>query len=125
MVFAQLFGAGAGLDAFLVAFRIPNFMRRLFAEGAFSQAFIPVLVEYKQQHSEQKLQKFIADTSGSLALILFIIVISGILIAPIFIHIFAPGFTHSGNRYTLASGMLRITFPYILLISLVRYRLPC
>ncbi|MEM9242530.1 MAG: murein biosynthesis integral membrane protein MurJ [Pseudomonadota bacterium] len=119
MILAQLFGASAGLDAFLVAFRIPNFMRRLFAEGAFSQAFIPVLVDYRQQHSEQKLRQFIADTSGSLALILLMIVILGILIAPVLIHIFAPGFTHSSNRYLLANAMLRITFPYILLISLV------
>ncbi|RMF13613.1 MAG: murein biosynthesis integral membrane protein MurJ, partial [Gammaproteobacteria bacterium] len=70
MVFAALFGASAGADAFYVAFKIPNFLRRLFAEGAFSQAFVPVLAEYHTRHSEADTRRLIAAVSGTLALVL-------------------------------------------------------
>ncbi len=111
-------GASGSTDAFFVAFRIPNFLRRLFAEGAFSQAFVPVLSEYKEKHSEQELKFLVNHVSGVLGLLLLIISIIGVLIAPILIYIFAPGFVDESERFDLAAEMLRITFPYILFISL-------
>lgn len=111
-------GATGSTDAFFVAFRIPNFLRRLFAEGAFSQAFVPVLSEYKEKHSEQELKKLINHVSGMLGLILLLISIIGVLVAPLLIYVFAPGFADEPQRFDLAGQMLRITFPYILFISL-------
>ena len=111
-------GATGSTDAFFVAFRIPNFLRRLFAEGAFSQAFVPVLSEYKEARSQQDLQKLINHVTGVLSVILFMITIIGVLFAPILVYIFAPGFADEPDRFDLASQMLRITFPYILFISL-------
>ncbi len=111
-------GATGSTDAFFVAFRIPNFLRRLFAEGAFSQAFIPVLSEYKEKRSNQELQTLIGHVSGTLSLILLFITILGVLFAPIFIYVFAPGFIDDPQRFDLAAQMLRITFPYIFFISL-------
>ena len=111
-------GATGSTDAFFVAFRIPNFLRRLFAEGAFSQAFVPVLSEYKERHSEQDLKKLINHVSGMLGLILLLISIMGVLVAPLLIYVFAPGFVDEPQRFDLAGQMLRITFPYILFISL-------
>lgn len=111
-------GATGSTDAFLVAFRIPNFLRRLFAEGAFSQAFVPVLSEYKEQRSKQELQTLINHVAGTLGVVLFLLSILGVLLAPLLIYIFAPGFTGDGTRFDLATQMLRITFPYILFISL-------
>jgi len=111
-------GATGSTDAFFVAFRIPNFLRRLFAEGAFSQAFVPVLSEYKEKHSEQEMKNLVNHVSGVLGLILLLITIVGVLIAPLLIYIFAPGFVDEPQRFELAGQMLRITFPYILFISL-------
>ena len=111
-------GATGSTDAFFVAFRIPNFLRRLFAEGAFSQAFVPVLSEYKEKHSEQELKNLVNHTSGVLGLILLLITIVGVLTAPLLIYIFAPGFADEPQRFELTGQMLRITFPYILFISL-------
>jgi len=111
-------GASSSTDAFFVAFRIPNFLRRLFAEGAFSQAFVPVLSEYKEKHTENELQALINHTAGVLGLALLIISIIGVIIAPILIYVFAPGFVGDQQRFDLAAQMLRITFPYILFISL-------
>ena len=111
-------GATGSTDAFFVAFRIPNFLRRLFAEGAFSQAFVPVLSEYKEQRSQQELQALINHVAGTLGIILFLVSALGVLLAPFLIYIFAPGFTSDGTRFDLATQMLRITFPYILFISL-------
>ena len=71
IVIARFFGASEGTDAFFVAFKIPNFMRRLFAEGAFSQAFVPVLSEYKETQSTEALKELLAKTAGTLATVLF------------------------------------------------------
>jgi putative peptidoglycan lipid II flippase len=119
ILIARMLGAGIGADAFFVAFRIPNFLRRLFAEGAFSQAFVPVLSEYKTQRSADEVRDLIAHTAGALTLVLTIVTCLGILAAPWVIGVFAPGF-HSGDgtKRLLAEQMLRITFPYLLLISL-------
>ncbi|KTD21534.1 integral membrane protein [Legionella lansingensis] len=118
MVIAQLFGAQAGMDAFYVAFRIPNFMRRLFAEGAFSQAFVPVLAEYQQKRSFTEVREFVARIAGQLGAVLSLVTIVGVLGAPIIIWIFAPGFGEQSVRSVLATEMLRLTFPFLMLVSL-------
>lgn len=118
IVFAHLFGAVAGFDAFIVAFKIPNFMRRLFAEGAFSQAFVPVLSEYRQTKSLDQVRLFISHIAGTLLVVLLLVTILGVLLSPLITVLFAPGFLHDVLRFSLSSNMLRITFPYILLISL-------
>lgn len=117
IVIARLFGAGLGADVFFVAFKIPNFLRRLFAEGAFSQAFIPVLAEYRHR-GDRDLKDLIANTSGTLAGMLFIITAIGVLAAPILIMVFAPGFIDNPEKITLAGDLLKITFPYLFFISL-------
>lgn len=118
MVLAQLFGAGAGMDAFFVAFRIPNFMRRLFAEGAFSQAFVPVLAEYQQTQSVHDVRTFIGRVTGQLTTVLSLVTAVGMIATPLIIFLFAPGFGEHSERALLATEMLRITFPYLMLISL-------
>lgn len=118
MIMAQMFGAAASMDAFYLAFRIPNFMRRLFAEGAFSQAFVPVLAEYQKTKPEADVRVFLARITGNMSLVLTAVTLIGILIAPIIIYIFAPGFGEDSVRHSLAVEMLRITFPYLMLISL-------
>lgn len=118
LLIAQFFGAQAGIDAFFVAFKIPNFMRRLFAEGAFSQAFVPVLSEYQKTRNERDLKVFISHITGNLFFVLLALTALCVLLSPIIIMIFAPGFDHDGERYMLASFMLKITFPYLLLISM-------
>lgn len=118
ILIAQLFGAAAGIDAFFVAFKIPNFMRRLFAEGAFSQAFVPVLAEYQQKESPSALKAFIARIIGNLFTVLMGVTIIAVLASPYVIRLFAPGFETEGPRYLLSSHMLKITFPYLMLVSL-------
>ena len=121
MVVAHFFGATGVTDAFFVAFKIPNFMRRLFAEGAFSQAFVPILAEYKQQRSHSALQQFIDHIAGTLGVILLILTVLGVVAAPLLIMLFSPGFPQDGSRFDLATQLLRITFPYILFISLTAF----
>jgi putative peptidoglycan lipid II flippase len=118
MVFANLFGAGAATDAFFVAFKIPNFMRRLFAEGAFSQAFVPVLSEYKSLRSEAEVRLLVANVSGTLGAILLLLTLLAILGASPMVMVFAPGWSGDEVKFALTAEMLRITFPYLLLISL-------
>lgn len=118
VVIGVLFGPGAGVDAFIVAFRIPNFLRRLFAEGGFSQAFVPVLSEYKEQRQQQEVKALIDQTSATLGLVLMLITLLGVAAAPIFILVFAPGFQGEADKQLMAADMLRITFPYIFFISL-------
>ena len=121
MVIARYFGAGAGADAFFVAFRIPNFLRRLFAEGAFSQAFVPVLSEYRQQRGEDEVRRLINSVAGTLGFILFVITVLAMLGSPLLTWLFAPGFSDNPAKFALTSDMLRITFPYLLLISLTAF----
>lgn len=118
MVLASLFGASAGVDAFFVAFRIPNFMRRLFAEGAFAQAFVPVLAEYQKTRSADDVRVFIARISGYLGAILTAVTTIGIVASPLIVFLFAPGFSQDGARSLLTIEMLRITFPFLMLVSL-------
>src|SRR5699024_9977908 len=92
-IIARIFGAGMMTDAFFIAFKLPNLLRRIFAEGAFSQAFVPILSEYKSQQGEQATKTFIAYVAGLLSLILAIITVIGVVAAPVIIMITAPGFT--------------------------------
>ncbi len=120
MLAAQLFGAGMGYDAFLIAFKIPNFMRRLFAEGAFSQAFVPVLAEYRSTQGEKEVKLLVDRVAGALGVVLLLVTVVGMLAAPLLIRLFAPGF-EGDARFAMATQMLRITFPYALLISLAAF----
>ncbi len=121
MLFARIFGVDSGTDAFFVAFKIPNFLRRLFAEGAFAQAFVPVLSDYKEQGGKEALKCFIDRTAGTLALVLMLVTIIGMVAAPVLITVFAPGFLWESKQYDLAVQMLRITFPYLFFISSVAF----
>lgn len=121
MVLAHIFGAQGSFDAFLVAFKIPNFMRRLFAEGAFSQAFVPVLSEYRTQKTQVEVKNLVDHVFAGLSSVLFLVTILGMIAAPLFIRIFAPGFGQDDGRFALACNLLQITFPYILFISLVAF----
>src|SRR5487761_2337094 len=115
---AHLFGGGPVADAFLVAYKIPNFLRRLFAEGAFSQSFVPVISEYKQRHTEAETKELISGAAGTLGLALFVVSVIAVIAAPIVVWAFAPGFKPNGPRYAITVEMLRFTFPYILFVSL-------
>lgn len=121
MVFMNLFGASRLMDAFLVAFKIPNFLRRLFAEGAFSQAFVPVLSEVRTQRGDAEVRRLIDHVAGSLALILGGLSVVAVVFSPAIIFVFAPGFRGDELKFGLAADMLRITFPYLLLISLTAF----
>lgn len=118
VVLAVMFGAGPAMDAFLVAFKIPNFLRRLFAEGAFAQAFVPVLSSTRDQESGDEVKELVSAVAGTLGVILIGLTVIGVLAAPALIYAFAPGFADSPSQFSLAVDLLRITFPYLLFISL-------
>jgi putative peptidoglycan lipid II flippase len=118
MVYSRMFGAGVLMDAFLVAFKIPNFMRRLFAEGAFSQAFVPVVSEYKVQRTHHEVRELVDGAMGTMAWFMSVVTIVGIVAAPVFVLLFAPGFRADAGKFDLTVDMLRWTFPYLLFISL-------
>ena len=119
LVFANYFLIGGISDAFFAAFRIPNLLRRLVAEGAFSLAFVPVLVEYKETRSKEALHDLLDHVAGMLGMILLVISIIGVIAAPIVMFIFTPGFENKADaRPELAVDLLRITFPYIFFIAL-------
>lgn len=115
---ASLLGASAAADAFVVAFRIPNFLRRLFAEGSFSLAFVPVLTEYKETRSHEELRELIARTAGSLAAVLLIVTALGVWGAPWVTRIFAPGSIDEPYKFALTTDLLRVTFPFLFFVSL-------
>jgi putative peptidoglycan lipid II flippase len=119
MVIANVFRVGLGTDAFFVAFRIPNFLRRLFAEGAFSQAFVPVLSEYKSQRSQEEVKDLVDHVAGTHGVVLLLITLLGVAAAPVVILLFAFGFADEPTKYQMAVEMLRLTFPYLFFISLV------
>jgi putative peptidoglycan lipid II flippase len=120
MVFAR-FGVDAGMDAFFVAFKIPNFMRRLFAEGAFSQAFVPVLTEYKSRGDHREVRALVDRVAGTLAGLLGLLVLAGVLATPALVLVFAPGFWSDPAKFDLTAHMLRFTFPYLLFMALVAF----
>jgi putative peptidoglycan lipid II flippase len=123
LVFAQVFGANSFTDAFFVAFKIPNFMRRLFAEGAFATAFVPVLTEYRTQRDYRELKDFVDHVAGSLGLVLLIVSLVGVVAAPLVVSLFAFGWVIDGEteKLGLAADMLRLTFPYLFFISLTAF----
>ncbi|MGY6567324.1 MAG: murein biosynthesis integral membrane protein MurJ [Halomonadaceae bacterium] len=121
VVVATLFGAGNGADAFFVAFKIPNFMRRLFAEGAFNQAFVPVLSEYATRGSKREVRELLDAVAGSLTAVLALITALAMLAAPWLVWVFAPGFGRDPAKLALTADMLRLTFPYLLLVSLTAF----
>ncbi|HEY5971537.1 MAG TPA: murein biosynthesis integral membrane protein MurJ [Pseudoxanthomonas sp.] len=117
-VYAAVFGASPAMDAFVVAFRIPNFMRRLSAEGSFSMAFVPVLAEYKEKHDQAAVKELVDRVTGTLMAALLVLTAIAVLAAPAVMRVFAPGFEVDSEQSRLATEMLRITFPYALFISL-------
>ncbi len=123
LVLARIFGADAATDAFFVAFKIPNFLRRLFAEGAFATAFVPVLTEYKSQRAFTDLKAFVDHVAGTLALVLLGVSLVGVVAAPVVVSLFAFGWVMDGDQgqLALASEMLRLTFPYLFFISLTAF----
>lgn len=122
VIIAIMFGASSVADAFFVAFRIPQFLRRLFAEGAFAQAFVPVLTEYKSNKQEngnfEAVKSLVNAVAGVLAGALFLVTAAIVIAAPVVAYIFAPGFASDPEKFELVVQMLRITFPYLMLISL-------
>jgi len=119
VVLARLFGASGTTDAFFLAFRIPNLMRRMFAEGSFSLAFVPVLSEYRANGDRAALRDLVDHVAGTLAAVLLVVTAIGILAAPAVLAVFAPGWLlEQRPEFGLSAQMLRITFPYVLLISL-------
>ena len=116
---ARAFGAGLATDAFFVAFRLPNLLRRLFAEGAFSQAFVPILAEYKHRQSPQETRELVDAVASVLGLALVAVTVLGVSLAPVVVYFSAPGFAADPDKFGLTVTLLRLTFPYILFISLV------
>jgi putative peptidoglycan lipid II flippase len=119
VLIARIFGAGMATDAFFVAFKLPNLLRRLFAEGAFSQAFVPIFGEYKNRRGHEETQLLVDHVTTMLAIILFAVTLIGIIAAPILVYISAPGFLKDTAKFDLTVQLLRITTPYIFFISLV------
>ncbi|MEM6606925.1 MAG: murein biosynthesis integral membrane protein MurJ, partial [Pseudomonadota bacterium] len=115
---AALVGANANADAFFIAFKIPNFLRRLFAEGAFSQAFIPVLAECREQGGQSAVREFIDRVAGVLGGVLLVLTLAILMAAPLVVTVFAPGFLTDPFKFDLTRDLIRIMFPYLMLISL-------
>jgi putative peptidoglycan lipid II flippase len=122
IVFARFFGAGIVMDAFFVAFKIPNIFRRFFAEGAFSQSFVPVFTEYEvfteydETRSPAEVQELVDGVAGTLGMILFVFTAIGVVAAPALISVFGMGWLWSpvpedADKFALAVDMLRLTFP--------------
>lgn len=118
-VIARAFGAGLATDAFFVAFKLPNLLRRMFAEGAFSQAFVPILGEYKNKRGDADTRTLVDHVATLLSMALFVITALGILAAPLLVWLSAPGFLADSGKFELTVALTRITFPYILFMSLV------
>ena len=116
---ARAFGAGLATDAFFVAFRLPNLLRRLFAEGAFSQAFVPMLAEYRNKRDEAETKQLVDRVASLLLVVVSLVALIGMLAAPLIIYLTAPGFGDEPEKFALTVALTRITFPYILFMSLV------
>ncbi|WP_065187446.1 murein biosynthesis integral membrane protein MurJ [Shewanella woodyi] len=124
VVIANLMGAGSGADVFILANKIPNFLRRLFAEGAFSQAFVPVFTEYQQKHSPDEVRELISKVTGTLGILVSVVTLVGVIGSPLLMALFANGWfvawlndEPSGEKFELASLLLKITFPYLWFIT--------
>lgn len=120
-VIARTFGAGIMTDAFFVAFRLPNLLRRLFAEGAFSQAFVPLLAEYRSQQGTEATRQLVDRVATALFLVVALVALLGVIGAPLLIYLSAPGFAASSDKFAMTVSLTRITFPYILFMALVAF----
>ena len=119
VVFARVIGAEALADVFFVAFKIPNFFRRLFAEGAFAQSFVPILGEYRENGSRAAVRELVSRVSGTLELTLVLLTLIIVLASPVMATIFAPKwYFDNPQKFAATADMLRITFPYLLFISM-------
>ncbi len=121
MVQATVFGASGLTDAFVVAYRIPNLLRRIFAEGAFAQAFVPVFSAARERGDRQALKELLDRVAGTLCAVVLVVTGIGILAAPAVVALVAPGYLADGERFDAASDMLRITFPYLFFISMTAF----
>jgi len=121
VVFARFFGAGLLMDAFLVAQRIPNMLRRFFAEGAFSAGFVPVMARYREQHDHAEARDYLDAMAGTFGVVLFVVTLLGVIGAPLLVLVVAPGFVSDGGDFDLAALMLRFTFPYLFFVSLTAF----
>lgn len=119
MLQATLFGTGGAMSAFIVAYRVPNFLRRVFAEGAMAMAFVPVLNEIKERGDKAALKEFIDHMAGALCAVVLVVCALGMLAAPWIARLFAPGWAEQPELLAQTAQMLRITFPYLLFISLM------
>ena len=118
-VIARAFGAGMLTDAFFVAFKLPNLLRRLFAEGAFSQAFVPVLGEYRSRRGSEETRQLVDRVASLLFLVVLAVTLLGMAAAPLLVYLSAPGFADNADKFALTVNLTRVTFPYILFMSLV------
>ncbi|MDO4223697.1 MAG: murein biosynthesis integral membrane protein MurJ [Acinetobacter sp.] len=121
VVLLNVFGASKDFDTFVVAFKIPNFFRRLFAEGAFSQAFIPVLTEYKTTKAHAEVQILISRVFGSLLMVMSLLTLASMIFAPAVIYIYASGFYADAAKFDLTVEMFRLTVPYLMFMSLTAF----
>src|SRR5205814_2110753 len=116
---AAAFGAGMQMDAFEAAFRLPNILRRLFAEGAFSQAFVPIFAEYRRQRGDDETRALVSRVGTLLAVSLLLLTLIGVLAAPWLVYALATGFDKTPGKVELTAQMIRIVFPYLFFVSLV------
>ncbi|MCG8371642.1 MAG: murein biosynthesis integral membrane protein MurJ [Proteobacteria bacterium] len=121
IVFARLFGASLAMDAFLVAQRIPNMLRRFFAEGAFSAGFVPVMARYRERHDRGDARDYLDAMAGTFGVVVFVVTLAGVVAAPLLVLVVAPGFIGEGGDFDLAALMLRFTFPYLFFVSLTAF----
>ncbi|GIU27283.1 murein biosynthesis integral membrane protein MurJ [Shewanella sp. MBTL60-007] len=124
VVIANLMGAGSSADVFFFANKIPNFLRRLFAEGAFAQAFVPVLTEYQEKNTKEEVRELISKVAGTLGILVTIVTLVGVIASPVLAALFGGGWflawlndEPNGAKFELASLMLKITFPYLWFIT--------
>lgn len=118
VVQAQIFGAGGIVDAFAVAYRIPNYLRRIFAEGSFASAFVPVLSELRQRGDQAALKDFLDHVAGALCAVVLVVSGLGMLAAPLVVAAIAPGQLDDAAKFGLTTDLLRIVFPYLALVSM-------
>ena len=121
VVLANLIGASSNADAFFVAFKIPNFLRRLFAEGAFAQAFVPVLAQTREHGGNAAVRELIDRVAGMLGGILTGLTVLTVMASPLVALLFAPGFLRDPAKLALTGDLIKLTFPYLLLISLTGF----
>ncbi len=118
MILAKFFGATGIADTFFVAFRIPNLLRELFAEGSMSSAFIPVLTEYQTRHGIEESTRLVRITFTFILIFVGLICIAGTIFAPAVVTVIAPGFLNMPEKFSLTVSLTRVMFPFLLFISL-------